>query len=87
MQYKWSNVRSRSFRISDTIIEKSTAFKLDREPALDTMVVKIDGVEIPMDPVNGWTYDSSTMLVSFHGSAIPGSESVVEISFSPAGLK
>ncbi len=73
--------------ISDLIIEKSTGFKLDREPALDTMLVKIDGVEIPNDPVNGWTYDADSMIVSFHGSSVPNADSVVEITFDPAGLK
>jgi hypothetical protein len=73
--------------ISDSIIEKSTAFKLDRQPALDTMVVTIDGVVIPMDPENGWTYDPDTMLVQFHGSAVPDADAVVFIEFDPAGLK
>mgnify|MGYP001461908988 CR=1 FL=1 len=73
--------------VTDLIIQKSTAFKLSREPALDTVVVKIDGVVIPMDPDNGWTYDSATMLISFHGTAIPGTESIVSITYDPAGLK
>lgn len=73
--------------ISDSIIEKSTAFKLSRQPALDTMVVKVDGVEIPQDPVNGWTYDENTMLVTFHGTSVPNADSVVSIVFDPQGLK
>ncbi len=73
--------------ISDLIIEKSTAFKLDREPALDTIVVKIDGVSIPNDPVNGWTYDPGSMLIQFHGTSVPNADSVVIINYDPIGLQ
>lgn len=73
--------------IADLITEKSTAFKLNRQPAIDTIEVKIDGVVIPMDPVNGWTYDPATMLITFHGSSIPGPGASVSITFDPEGLK
>ena len=73
--------------ISDTIFEKSTAFKLSREPAVDTIVVYVDGVQIAEDPVNGWTYNPNNMLLSFHGTSVPQPESVVSITYDPAGLK
>ena len=73
--------------ITDTIIEKSTAFKLSREPSIETIQVTIDGQVIPEDPVNGWTYDPANLLIKLHGSAIPGAESVVSITYDPAGLK
>lgn len=73
--------------ISDSIIERSTAFKLPREPNIETIVVKVDGVVIPMDPVNGWTYEPSTMLIVFNGTSIPGSEQIVSITYDPVGLK
>ncbi len=73
--------------ITDLIIEKSTAFTLSRPPAVDTIVVTINGEIIPMDADNGWTYDPNSMLVTFHGSAIPGSDAVVSITYDPATLK
>jgi hypothetical protein len=69
--------------IRDAIIDQSTAFQLGRQPILESMVVKVDGVEIPMDPENGWTYNPETMLVSFHGSAIPGPDAQVSIVYDP----
>jgi hypothetical protein len=72
--------------IRDAIIDQSTAFQLGRQPILESMVVKVDGVEIPMDPENGWTYNPETMLVSFHGSAIPGPDAQVSIVYDPVGL-
>ena len=73
--------------ITDSILERSTAFSLGREPVVDSIIVKIDGVEIPQDPVNGWSYDPNGFLITFHGSAIPGSNQVVSIDYDPAGLK
>lgn len=73
--------------ISDSILEKSTTFKLNRQPAVDTIVVKVDGVLIPEDPVNGWTYNAATLEISFHGTAIPGAGAQVSITFDPDGLK
>ncbi len=73
--------------ISDSIIEKSTAFKLNREPDIDSIEVVVDGRDIPQDPDNGWTYNSDGWLITFHGDAIPGSEAIVNITFDPIGLK
>ncbi len=73
--------------ISDSIIEKSTAFKLTREPDITSIVVTVDGQSITMDTDNGWSYDPNEMLIIFHGSSIPGSEAIVNITFDPAGLK
>ena len=72
--------------ISDSIIEKSTSFKLDRQPAVSTIVVTVNGVEVPMDPVNGWSYNSDTMILSFHGTSVPDANALVAITFDPVGL-
>lgn len=73
--------------ISDSILEKSTAFKLNREPSIETIVVKVDGVLIPMDSVNGWSYNPNGWLIQFHGDSIPAGDAMVSITFDPAGLK
>lgn len=73
--------------IADSIVEKSTGFVLSRQPVLSSLVVTIDGVVVPMDPVNGWTYDEATLVLSFHGSYVPNQDSIVEVAFDPAGLK
>ncbi len=73
--------------ISDTIIQLSSAFKLDREPLVETISVKIDGVIVVQDISNGWTYDATTMVVTFHGSSIPQANSSVSINYDPKTLK
>ncbi|MFP5518843.1 MAG: hypothetical protein ACLGGX_03010 [Bdellovibrionia bacterium] len=69
--------------ISDSILQLSSAFKLSREPVVESIVVRVDGTVIPQDPVNGWTYDPATMYITFHGSSIPGANSDVRVAFDP----
>lgn len=73
--------------ISDTIIENTASYVLNREPVIDSIEVKVDGVVIPKDPVNGWSYDPATLTVSLHGDSIPGSGQEVNITFDPIGLQ
>ena len=57
------------------------SFALDHEPSdLGGVVVTVNGVEVPNDSSNGWTWESSTQSVVFHGEAVPpaGAEVVVE---------
>lgn len=73
--------------ISDTIVQLSSAFKLNREPIPETIRVTIDGVVIPNNSTNGWTYDAATLTITFHGSAVPVANSVVNIGFDPKTIK
>jgi hypothetical protein len=73
--------------ITDSILEKSTSFQLNRQPSVETIVVKVNGVLVPQDAVNGWTYDAPSLTISFHGSSIPNSGAQISINFDPAGLK
>lgn len=73
--------------IADTILERSTAFQLNREPYVPSIVVKVNDEVIPMDPVHGWTYEPDGMLIIFHGNSVPGSSDLVNVKFDPAGLK
>ncbi len=73
--------------ITDVILERSTAFQLSREPYIPSIVVKINGEVVPMDENNGWTYEPNGMLIVFHGTFVPGSDDVVNVTFDPNGLK
>ena len=47
-------------------------FPLDQEPAnLSSITVIIEGSEVAQDPFNGWTYDSRSNSIVFHGTEIP----------------
>ena len=73
--------------VTDRILEYSTRFFLNRIPEIHTISVKVDGVEIPQDAANGWTYDSVANAIVFHGDSIPGQSSVIVVSFDPTGIK
>lgn len=73
--------------ISDSIIQLSSAFKLTREPIPETIVVTVDGVNVSQDAANGWTYDASTLTITFHGTSVPSANSNVKIAFDPKSIK
>ncbi len=46
-----------------------------------TIQVLVDGVALPEDANNGWTYDANANSVEFHGNGVPAQGAVVEIVF------
>lgn len=46
-----------------------------------TLVVRVDGEEIPADPDNGWTYDRQHWVLYFHGSAIPERGAEISVTY------
>lgn len=69
--------------ISDSIISLTSEFILDREPIPESIQVTVDGVLIPQDKENGWSYDPNLRKVSLHGNAIPSQDSQVIVHFDP----
>ena len=57
-------------------------FPLDQEPAnLSSITVVIDGTNVSQDPFNGWTYDSRSNSIVFHGTEIPEAGEGVSVSY------
>ncbi|MNK26228.1 hypothetical protein D3C87_445600 [compost metagenome] len=73
--------------ISDTIIQLSSSFKLQREPLPETIVVTVNGSVVLPDATNGWTYDAAKWTVTFHGNAVPPANASVRIAFDPKTIK
>lgn len=69
--------------IAENIIELSTQFYLEREPLVETIQVWVNGVSIPQDAVNGWTYNPDAISIVFHGSAIPPQGAQIIIDYDP----
>lgn len=82
-----SNFGSTLELISDSIIQLSSVFKLNREPQEDTIVITVNGVSVPNDAVNGWTYDASNLTITFHGSSVPAADANIQIDFYPKSIK
>lgn len=74
--------------VSDSIIEYSSVFKLERVPVDPNNIgVVVDGVTILNDPNQGWTYISSDNAIQFHGNSIPQSDSAISINYDPTTVK
>jgi hypothetical protein len=73
--------------IQNKIAELSTQFFLNRLPIESSIVVYVNGISVPMNAINGWTYDAASNSVIFHGTAIPSQSSTVAVNFDPATIK
>lgn len=72
--------------IQEHILELGTQFYLARTPEVSTITVVVNGVSVPNDPTNGWTYNSTANSIVFHGTAIPAAGASISINFQPASL-
>lgn len=73
--------------INRTIVNIITEWKLAQEPLIETIVVKMNGQIIPQNDENGWSYNAEKNTVVFHGTAIPASDTKVEVNFKPKKLE
>ncbi|WP_413587205.1 hypothetical protein [Bdellovibrio sp. HCB274] len=73
--------------IADSVIQLTSVFKLTREPIPESIVVSVNGSIVQQDAVNGWTYNATTMEITFHGTAIPSADATVKINFDPKSIK
>lgn len=73
--------------ISSTVEAAISEIKLDRAPVPGSIVVTVNGIVLPEDPVNGWTYNSTTMILKFHGTGIPAAGADVSITYDPLAPK
>lgn len=73
--------------IGTRIIAMLTDFYLMDPPIESSIVVRINGVLIPRDTVNGWDYIPSLQVVRFYGSAVPRATDGLSIDYQPAGAR
>lgn len=73
--------------ISTSIASNNQAqFKIDKQPVLDSIRVIINGVLVPQDATNGWTYNATTLTITVHGSYSPEAGASITINFDPAPI-
>jgi hypothetical protein len=70
--------------IRKRIVEVLTDFHLGRKAKIESIIVKVNGVAVPQSTVNGWEYIDNGYLVRFHGTAVPGADAQISITFDPA---
>jgi hypothetical protein len=59
-----------------------TEYYLSRPANPDTIVVTVNGIAVPEDPVNGYTYDPGTNAITFGSGAVPPLGATVEITYT-----
>ena len=73
--------------ISATIASSTQAqFQLGRPPVVSSIRVIIDGVVVPQDAVNGWTYDATNNIITVHGSYAPQTGANIVINYDPSSV-
>jgi hypothetical protein len=73
--------------LSTAIVNLSSSFQLARVPVESSIVVIVNGVNVPHDAANGWSYEPTSNSIVFTGSAVPPAGASVVINFDPAGVK
>jgi hypothetical protein len=68
------------------VIEIATEYALSGDPNVSSIKVYVNGVLVPQDGENGWTYIKETNSIRFHGTAIPGQGSNIRVDFDPGSL-
>lgn len=81
------DIRRALTNVKSRILEMITEYVLPAQPVVESIRVKINGVEIPNDPENGWTYNESRNSIVFHGTSIPPVDSTIDIQYDRVGLK
>lgn len=70
--------------ITDSILEFTTKFYLNRPADPDTLEIYVEDVLVPRE---GWTYNVADNSVSFHGQYIPGQSANIRVRFQPTTVK
>lgn len=80
-QRDYSNAAS---NIRERIVHTLTDFKLENKPIESTIVVRINGVDVPRSTENGWDYISAENVIRFYGSAVPPANADIRIAYDRA---
>lgn len=69
--------------ISQKIAEAITEIALARVPNVSTILVTFNGVSIPNDATDGFTYSATGNKIVFHGNYIPQDNTSIQIGYIP----
>jgi hypothetical protein len=69
-------------QIAEALNTLHRVFPLSLTPAAGTLTVTVNGVVIPQDPVNGWTYKMDTNSVVFLGTYVPPPGATIQLQYA-----
>lgn len=70
--------------ITDTILEFSSKFYLNRIPDVDTLQIFVNDVQVPAE---GWVYNATENSILFKATHIPPKDARIVVRFTPKSLK
>lgn len=73
--------------IQQRLVELATQFTLGRQPNPATISVVVNGIVVPQDALNGWSYNPAANTIVFHGTSIPPAAATISVSFDPTTLQ
>lgn len=81
-----SNLASAVTNIKARIIQILTDFYLGEKPAPLTIKVRVNGILVPQNTENGWSYieEAGKYLIRFNGTSIPPADADIHIDYTPA---
>jgi hypothetical protein len=59
-----------------------TTFPLSRAALVDSIEVDVDGIAVPSDPADGWTWNPATWYLELHGDAVPAPGAQVTVRYT-----
>ncbi len=59
----------------------ASLFQLDETPISSTLIVTVDGAEVPEDVDNGWQYVAGSNSIVFRGTAVPGEGAAIVVRY------
>lgn len=69
---------------SQIMTEQKPVYTLDKKPIIASIRVVVDGVVVPQDSTDGWSYDSADNTITINGLTYkPGANSSISINFDP----
>ncbi len=73
-------------QIGADLVAATTSFHLLQPPVggADGITVSVNGTVVPQDATNGWTYDSTTQDVTFHGTSVPPVNAQISVNYVPS---
>ena len=71
-------------RIAQALNTLKRVFPLTLRPIINSITVRVDGVPVAQDPVNGWQYRSDTNSVVFLGNYVPAPGAIVRLQYAYA---
>jgi len=73
--------------VQKRIVNFLTDFYMDREPVVESIIVRLNGVVVPKNATNGWDYLPSEKKIRFYGSYIPRASDRLTVDFTPKAAK